>query len=283
MSNRIISVRANSRHGATDEAKLPSPPIKAVRKALQVLRALNRLRIATLHDLYVETNVPKPTIVRILDTLILEGYVFRDNMCRGYRVRNQVRELHSGYEGIGEIIEASRLFAIALTNQIKWPVSIGTFDGDAMQVHFWTGTISPHATDDSLVRRRPDLLSSAMGRSYLAFCDSAELEEIIDQMRRKLGQDFSEDAELRFRSLLEDIRKRGYAVRAPETGPRRKTTLAMPLRRDDTVLASISVTFFTSAVADEDVQEKIVEPLRSTITNIENVMKFVEVREPLVS
>jgi IclR family mhp operon transcriptional activator len=283
MSNRIINVRTNSRHGATDEARPPSPPIKAVRKALQVLRALNRLRIATLHDLHAETNIPKPTIVRILDTLILDGYVFRDNMCRGYRVRNQVRELDSGYAGIGEIIEASRLFAIALTNQIKWPVSIGTFDGDAMLVHFWTGTISPHATDASLVRRRPDLLSSAMGRSYLAFCGNSELEEILDQLRHKPDHDFTTDAERRLRSLLEDIRKSGYAMRAPETGPRRKTTLAMPLRRDSTVLASISVTFFTSAVADEQVQQQIVEPLKSTITNIENVMKFVEAREPLVS
>jgi IclR family mhp operon transcriptional activator len=244
---------------------------------------LNRLRIATLHDLHAETNIPKPTIVRILDTLILDGYVSRDNMCRGYRVRNQVRELDCGYEGIGEIIEASRLFAIALTNQIKWPVSIGTFDGDAMLVHFWTGTISPHATDGSLVRRRPDLLSSAMGRSYLAFCESAELEEIIGQMRHKPEYDFTEDAERRLRSLLEDIRRSGYAVRAPETGPRRKTTLAMPLRRDSTVLASISVTFFTSAITDDKVQEQIVGPLKSTITNIENVMKFVEAREPLVS
>lgn len=248
-----------------------------------MLRALNRLRIATLHDLHVETRLPKPTIVRILDTLILDGYVFRDNMCGGYRVRNQVRELDSGYEGIGEIIEASRLFAIALTNQIKWPVSIGTFDGDAMLVHFWTGTISPHATDGSLVRKRPDLLSSAMGRSYLAFCDSSELDEILHSLRQKPDHRLSRDAEARSRSLLDDVRRNGYAVRAPETGPRRKTTLAMPLRRDSTVLASISVTFFTSAVPDEKVQEQIVRPLKSTIANIEDVMKFVEARGPLVS
>ena len=122
-----------------------------------------------------------------------------------------------------------------------------------------------------------------MGRSYLAFCDNAELEEILGQLRDKPDHDFSKEAERRFRSLLEDVRRSGYAVRAPETGPRRKTTLAMPLRRDSTVLASISVTFFTSAVADEQVQEQIVEPLKATITNIENVMKFVEAREPLVS
>jgi len=135
--------RANSRRGCTDAARRSYPPVESVRRALKILRSLNRLRIATISDLHLETGLPKPTIVRMLDTLIADGYVARDNMCGGYRVTHEVRQLDSGYDGIAQILEVARPHAIGLTNKIKWPVGIGVLDEDAIAVRFWTGPISP--------------------------------------------------------------------------------------------------------------------------------------------
>src|SRR5690606_22855735 len=106
---------------------------------------------------HTETGLPKPTIVRMLETLIAEGYVARDNMCGGYHVTHMVRELDAGYEGIAELIEVARPFAIDLTTRIKWPTAIGIYDGDAMAIHFWTGTISPWVHANTLVGNRPNI------------------------------------------------------------------------------------------------------------------------------
>jgi IclR family mhp operon transcriptional activator len=273
------SCRANSRRGLTDAARPSFPPVESVRRALEILRVLNRLRIASVSDLYAETALPKPTIVRMLETLIADGYVARDNMCGGYRVTARVRELNAGYEGISRVIEASRPLAIDLTRRIKWPVGIGVLDGDAIAVQFWTGTISPWAHLNTLLGHRPPLNTSAMGRAYLGFCPDAEREELIAMMRSKPALKFGEEEEAQLRRLLDRVKADGYAVRAPQTEPRRNTTIGMPIRDEGSVLASITVSFFITAVPREEIAERIIEPLRSTVAKIEESLRFMRETE----
>jgi IclR family mhp operon transcriptional activator len=266
--------RANSRRGMTDAIKPSYPPVESVRRALEILRILNRLRIGTVGDIHAATKLPKPTIVRMLDTLIADGYVVRDNMCGGYRVTHRVEELRAGYEGIAEVIEASRPFAIDLTNSIKWPVGIGTLDGDAIAVQFWTGTISPWVHTNTLLHNRPNLLTSAMGRAYMAFCGEEERASLFAMIRTKSGESFGVEQEAQHSVLLANVRKNGFAKRAPQTEPRRNTTVAIPIRHGNTVLASITVSFFISAVPRSKVEERIIDPLREAVNKIEAVITF---------
>ena len=129
--------RTNSRRGLPT-TRGSYPPVEAVHRAFEVLRSVNRLRIASINCIHEETGMPKSTIVRMLETLMAEGYVARDNMCGGYRVTGKVNELTSGYEGISRIIEVARPFAIELTLRIKWPIALGTIHEDAIVIDFWT-------------------------------------------------------------------------------------------------------------------------------------------------
>ena len=274
-----VSCRTNSRRGTTDEAPLSYPPVKAVRRALQILRVLNRFKIASISELHRETGLPKPTLVRMLETLMADGYVARDNMCGGYRVTCKVRELNAGYDGISKVIEASRPWAIDLTQRIKWPVGIGVLDGDSMAVQFWTGTISPWVHHSTLLGHRPNLLTSAMGRVWLAFCPDDERESLIDTIRQNRSDEFTPDAEAQFRKLLERIRELGYSTRAPMTEPKRNTTVAMPIRDGERVLATVTVSFFISAVPKSQIGERILTPFRETVAKIENTLSFMNVNE----
>src|SRR5690606_18826162 len=58
--------RTNSRRGITDPAQRSYPPVESVCRALDVLRAVNKLGIASVHAIFEETGFPKPTIVRML-------------------------------------------------------------------------------------------------------------------------------------------------------------------------------------------------------------------------
>src|SRR3546814_15477461 len=75
--------RTNSRRGLIDPARRSYPPVEAVCRALSVLRAVNKLRIATINAIYAETHIPKPTILRLPDTLTAAGYLPPHNMCGG--------------------------------------------------------------------------------------------------------------------------------------------------------------------------------------------------------
>jgi IclR family mhp operon transcriptional activator len=209
--------RTNSRRGITDPAQRSYPPVESVCRALDVLRTVNRLGIASVHAIYAETGFPKPTIVRMLETLSAEGYIARDNMCGGYWVTSRVHDLTSGYRGTPHVIEAARPLAIDLTRRIKWPIGIGVIDGDAIAIKFWTGAISPWAHTNTVLGLRPDLLTSAMGRAYVAFCADGERERHIVRLRADRGRGFGPAEERRFRALLDQIRRDGYAMRDPKT------------------------------------------------------------------
>jgi len=264
--------RTNSRHGVTDPDHRSYPPVKSVCRALDVLRTVNKLQIASVTAIHEETGFPKPTIVRLLETLRAEGYVARDNMCGGYRVTSRVQKLTSGYQGISQVIEVGRPLAIDLTQRLKWPIGIGAIDGDAIAIKFWTGAISPWAHTNTVLGLRPDLLTSAMGRAYLAFCPADERDGHLRRLRADRKHEFGEEEECRFRTLLEQVRCDGYATRDPSTKPYRTTTLAAPIREAETVHALVSISFFTTAIPRGKIVERIVTPLKDTIAGIERAL-----------
>ena len=264
--------RTNSRRGTTDPTQRSYPPVQAVCRALDVLRTVSRLRIASIQQLHEATGFPKPSIVRMLETLLAEGYIARDNMCGGYWVTSRVHELASGCEGISHIIEIARPFAIALTEQTKWPIGIGVLDGDAIAIKFWTGTISPQVHTNTVLGLRPDLVTTAMGRALLAFCPDAEREQHIARMHDIPALAFDAEDEAHLRSVLNQVRLDGYATRDPKTKPYRISTLAMPIREGSIVQAVINISFFTSAVPESDVPAKVFAPLRATTEKIERAI-----------
>lgn len=274
--------RTNSRRGLINPERRSYPPVEAVVRALHVLKAVNKLRIATINGIYAETGIPKSTIVRMLETLMAEKYVARDNMCGGYRVTCRVSELNAGYTGISRVIEVSRPFAIDLTRRLKWPIGLGAIDGDAISIQYWTGTISPWAHTNTVLGLRPDLQTSAMGRAHVAFCPEDEREELISRFRREPARGFDENEERRFRLILDRIREDGYSVRDPRTKPYRTTTLAMPIFEGSMTRTQISISFFKTAVPQNEIAERVIEPLRATKLKIEHALTFMDDGHPMM-
>jgi|GEM_PF-250712 len=272
--------RTNSRRGSTEPEQRSYPPVEAVCRALDVLRAVNRLGIASINSIHQATGFPKPTIVRMLETLSAEGYVTRDNLCGGYWVTSRVHELTSGYQGIPHVIEASRPPAVELTRRLKWPIGIGVIDGDAISIKFWTGAISPWAHTNTVLGQRPDLVTTSMGRAYLAFCPHEERERHFRRLRADTNRVFTAEDERRLRALIEQVRVDGYAIRDPKTQPYRTTTFAMPIREGETVHAVINISFFTTAIPPHELQEKIIQPLRATTTVIEKAIAAMSASKP---
>jgi IclR family transcriptional regulator, mhp operon transcriptional activator len=266
--------RANSRRGQTDPSNRSYQPVESVRRALMILRAFDSHKISTISSLFEVTGIPRPTIVRMLETLMFEGYVIRDNMCGGYRLTSEIASLTAGYSGISRVIELARPMAIDLTRQVKWPIGLGTIDGDAIEIQFWTGTISPWAYTNTTLGIRPDLLTTGMGRAYLAFCEPEELDRRIDGFRADPKLGFGAMQEHQLRMMLKKIRLDGYAMRDPQTPPYRISTVGIPLLENGKVQALISLSFFSSAVLRKEISEQIIQPLLETRSKIESALEF---------
>jgi IclR family mhp operon transcriptional activator len=251
------SCRTNSQRGSTDYSKSSYPPVESIQRALQVLRSVNRFRIATVNDIFSETGISKPTIVRVLETLIFEQYIARDNLCGGYRVTAKAAELWSGYNGISLIIDAARPLAIAVTQTTQWPVGIGVIEDDAISLQFSTAALCTKANALSLGWRL-DLFSTAIGRTYLAFCSDTERERLFKH-RVDSGASSPEEAR-ELGALLPQIRRDRFATRANARGDQ-TSSVATPIFHGDELLAVTNLSFFKASVPKAEIGDHLAPAL----------------------
>jgi len=227
--------------------------IRSVERALQVLLELNQQPINTIAQLHARTGLPKPTLVRILKTLEEAGYAENDARQGGYQVSAMVTSLSSGYHKGPLVVEAGRAWAMAITRKHKWPIAIALPDYDSVVVRFSTVPDSPISPFHSTVNRRLKLLTRGLGLGYIAFVEPEELDLILDVLRR------SDDVEDglshhpdEVKRLLAQIRRVGYATRSSMVEPRNSNTVAVPIiSQEGRVLASLGLTYFTSAFSSE--------------------------------
>ena len=136
-------------------------PVESVRRAFALLEELNRQRINSVQHLHGATALPRSTIVRLLETLRLLGYVANDPRQGGYQVTSGVRALSSGFHGDPLVVEAARSWAIEFTRRHKLPIGVAVFDQDAMVVRFSTTRDSPMSPFHATVNMRLPLLTRA--------------------------------------------------------------------------------------------------------------------------
>lgn len=237
-------------------------PIRSVERALDVLLALNRQPVCTLDLLHQQTRIPKPTLVRLLQTLESRALVVHAPQYGAYSLSSGVKTLSAGYHGEPRIVEAAAAPANALTRRIKWPLAVAVPDYDAVVVRYSTIPNSPLALLHSTINMRLSLVGRAMGRAYLAFCARQERRVRLDALRLSANE---EDALAQDRTavlaLLKKIRQQGYALRDPAIRPV-SGTLAVPVMEGPRVVATLGMTWIASAVSNEQAVQRYLEPLQ---------------------
>jgi IclR family mhp operon transcriptional activator len=238
-------------------------PIRSVERALDVLLALNRQPVCSLDLLHQQTRIPKPTLVRLLETLQGKGLVAHAPQYGAYSLASGVKTLSAGYHGEPRIVEAAAAPADALTRKIKWPLALAVPDYDAVVVRYSTIPNSPLALLHSTINMRLSLVGRALGRAYLAFCGREERRALLDILRLSSHE---EDAmahdKAALQAMLRKIRQQGYALRAPGIRPV-SGTLAVPVFEGPRVVATIGMTWIASTFNNEQAVERYLEPLQT--------------------
>lgn len=252
---------------ATLPATMPTPrPVNVVLRALQILRALNRQPVSSVDAIHKHTAIPKSTIVRLLQTLEADGLVRRAPQYGAYHLTSEVTALTSGYHSEPRIVEAAAAPAEALTQELKWPVAVAVHDGDAMVVRYSTIPHSPLSFFHSTINMRLSLVTQALGRAFLAFCGPTEQDALIDLLVRSSGEPIA-GQEASIRHMLAQVRERGYALRDPRVRPE-SSTIAVPIVEDTRVVATIGLTWFSSALDAEQAVARFLPPLQEASAEI---------------
>jgi IclR family mhp operon transcriptional activator len=228
--------------------------IEPIRRAFVVLEALNRRRSTTLGMLVAETGLPRPTLVRLLQTLIALGYASRVSREAGYRLTDHVLALAGGVRFIDHLVDAAIPHMSRFTADHGWPLYLATKSAGAMAIRHSTAPDSPMAFEASGYNRPSPLLIGALGRAWLAHCSDDERRTALRGLGVRQGPALT--------ALLERVRRNGYAFTQP-LRPTRIHGIGVPILGKDRVLGSLSMRFPRSAMTEEEVGRRFGKRLAS--------------------
>jgi len=222
-------------------------------RGVRLLQALNRQPMSSIDILYKQTGIPKPSLVRLLQTLGSIGLVRHGPQHGTYYLTSEIRTLSSGYHDEPRIVEAAAPVLEELTRRIKWPTALAVYEDNAVVIRYSTIPNSPLSLLHSTINLRHSLVARALGRAYLAFCDEQTRDAIIEALQTSsLPEDLAARDPVTLRRVLDEVRAKGYATRDPLVRPV-SGTLAVPIFEHDRVVASVGITYFTSTLTVEQV------------------------------
>lgn len=258
-------------------------PIAALARGLETLTALQELRAASLHELHEHTGIPKSTLTRILYTCHQQGLVWQ-RMADGAFLPSPTLLGRVEFDEVDRLVEVASPVLEQLCETVMWPSVLTAPRLSYMEV---LETNSPRAYFDDVpfgpnppVGFRANMLRSASGRAYLAFCPDSEREAILRRLREQPspGHELAHDP-AGVAELVETTRRRGYSVRAPDFGGHYAQTraevddgresIAMPVRVEGRVLACVNLTWRRQVMDVATAVRRHLDDLRAAVETIQ--------------
>ena len=244
-------------------------PVTAFVRGLEILRTLNRLGgKAGVGRVHAATNIPKPTIVRLFETLIYAGYVTRDDVDRTYVLTAKSMSLSEGFRAYDDLLAHSRPLHDAARERMVWPSDLAVLDRNEMAI-IDTSREPVSLWFNRTVGSRVPVLVTALGRAVLAFMEPDEQERVLDELAAS-RQRFDKLARDRtaVRVLLDETREQGYAT-ANQEFMEQTRAVAYPIRSQGRVIASINVIVVAEAMSLNDVVHRYGPILKDLTAEIE--------------
>jgi IclR family mhp operon transcriptional activator len=255
-------------------------PIQALARGLQVLRLLQEMRAASLHDLHLATGLPKSTLTRILYTCHQQGLVWQ-RLADGAFLPSHAPQRRAPPDDADWLAEIASPVLEQLCATVCWPSVMSVPRLDYMEV---VETNSRRAYFDELPERpvnfRANMLRSASGRAYLAYCPEQERQAVLRRLREReiAGHELAHDPGA-IRRIIETTRRRGYSVRAADFGgdyartrdevDDGRNSIAMPIIANGQVLACVNLTWRLTVMTVRQIAQQHLADLRAAVTAIQ--------------
>jgi IclR family transcriptional regulator, mhp operon transcriptional activator len=242
--------------------------VQSFDRGLAVLAALNVRDGATLRALTLETGLNRTIVYRLLETLSRGGYVRKDRRDGRYWLLATVRRLSDGFGDEAWIGRLIRPQVTALARRFVWPVSFCTPAGTAMLVRVTTDFESPLTLSRFPVGSRVSMIVSAVGQAYLAACEPAHRDAILEAVRGSSSDPAERHALEResFLRRLAGVQRKGYALVGGQK--QRISGLAVAVRDRETVVGALALRFFTSAISTDAAVSRFAPDLSETAAGI---------------
>jgi IclR family mhp operon transcriptional activator len=238
-------------------------PTGALARGLRLLAALNDLETATVSGLVKETNLPKATVIRLLQALQAEGYAAQDPETLTYQVTPKVASLSRSLIGKNQTEGLVQVALDLLADEVKWPAEYLVPDGVSMLIQANNRERAPIKLK-LFERRRFPILDSAAGVAYLANLSDLDRGKWLKHLLKSPSQITS------MKRRIEDVARAGYATRSlPELGPNmRVAAVAVPGGG-----GALSMIYFDDVVAKKHLETMLLPLVRKAAANVAGALR----------
>lgn len=194
--------------------------IHALARGLQVLQVLQTSQGLSLAALHLRTGIPKASLLRILKTLMEQGFIWQRMVDDAWVPSFSLAETAGRMTRDHHLLEVASPILEALTRQIEWPSVLAVPRPGHMEV---IETNVTRAYFDN-IRLGPmgfqvNMLRSASGRAFLAFCEAPAREAVLQVLRRSDRKgDRLARSEAYVETMLAETRAQGFGLRDPDFG-----------------------------------------------------------------
>jgi DNA-binding IclR family transcriptional regulator len=190
---------------------LHASPTNAIQKVCAVLRALGGHAPLRLSEVTVATGLNKVTALRILDTLIEEGFAERIETGRRYKLGRESLALAAGLKRPHDLRDLARPGMIRIAGACEDTVLLSVRSGDeAVCIERQIGAFPIRANYLDIGSRRP-LGVGGGSTALLAWLPDAEIEALLEQVAGKLAPYPRLSLDL-IRAGIAAARERGFAL-----------------------------------------------------------------------
>jgi IclR family mhp operon transcriptional activator len=251
--------------------------VQGLSRGLAVLRALSNSDYGRAHlgALASATGLHRTTVRRLLETLTMEGLVERSADDGAFQLTLAFKRMGDGFSIYDQVAERASPILRNLSAEIVWPCSLATPEEDVMIIRAATHDMSPLSFHRRVVGRRLPMLSTSMGRAFLAFSPAATRERILELIASKYEAGEVPTMSLAtFRQILIRTTLDGYGANHGEWSEDKKVAaIAIPVRgQNEQVVACVNVVAVTRALNPRQLATKFLKPLRAAAAAIEKVL-----------
>ncbi len=241
-------------------------PVRAIIRGLQVLRVISEDGPLAALDIGKRVALPQPTIVRILETLISAGYIYRLERSALYGVTARTLTLSKGFAATSRLVQLATPIIEELRTEIGWPSNLATYEQGQMSIAYTNRSEHGMSISSRLGARIP-VLVTGVGVAYLAHLPADELERVLSQLRTSDSRWDTNPRMLEgLDERLEEVRRNGYALAEQayldEIYHSRIWAVAVPVVVDGRVTACLSSLILSSAGPQSRLMGKVLPPLK---------------------
>ena len=243
--------------------------VNSLAKGLRVLEAFSAERSELiLTEVASLAKLDPGTAFRMLNTLVMLGYVSRVPDSRRFRLTLKVIDLGLHAIGRADLRETARPILRSLVGELNEAASLGVLDGaDILYIDRIRAGLTRIGVDIRIGTTIP-AYCSAIGQAILAYLPPAELTRLLATSPRSGNFPNKPMTKDEIKHDLADVREHGYALRDSYFGSGLRILAAPVLDLDNYPVAAVSVAAPAGRMTSKEFRSRALEPVRRAAKDI---------------